>query len=169
MAKWTLFSKKKEEDLTEEKQPQTTSAAEEPVSEPRQVYDENKKKQRRKPQDISKLTRNKVVQIRMTEGEVARFKQAAEEADMSLADFVMACIDQSPIVIVKGVPNLLLELRKQGVNLNQMARIANEKRNVNAADIQNLAENIAMTRQMVMDFCRDWDAQIVSLKTKKEG
>ena len=169
MAKWSLFSKKNEEDLREEKQPQATPAAEEPVSESAQNYGEKKKKRRGKPQDMTKLRRNKTVQIRMTESEVARLKQAAGEANMSMADFIMACIDQSPVVVVKGVPTLLLELRKQGVNLNQVARIANEKRHVTADDVQILAETVARTRQLVMDFCNDWDAQIVGTKTKKEG
>lgn len=169
MAIWPLFSNKKDEDIPEEKQPQATSAVENPVSEPAQIYEEKKKKRRGKPQDMSRLRRNKTVQIRMTESEVARLKQAAGEANMSMADFIMACIEQSPVVVVKGVPTLLLELRKQGVNLNQVARIANEKRNVTADDVQILAETVARTRQLVMDFCNDWDAQIIGTKIKKEG
>lgn len=38
------------------------------------------KKRRGKPQDRSKLTRNKMVQIRMTEKEVSRLKEAAAAA-----------------------------------------------------------------------------------------
>ena len=46
------------------------------------------KKRRGKPQDRSKLTRNKIVQIRMTEEEVSRLKEAAvfkQKSDKAVA------------------------------------------------------------------------------------
>lgn len=143
--------------------PAVTPEEEQPQAEP--AAEETRKKRRK--QDLSKLTRNKVVQIRLTEEEVATLKGTASDAGMTLADFVMACCREKPIVTVTGVPELVLELRRQGTNLNQLARAANEQQDVRGLDLQAAAAGAGMASQTVVDFCLRWEAEIQSMNEKK--
>lgn len=106
--------------------------------------EKSKKKRRGKPQDFSKLTRNKIVQIRMTEEEVARLKGAASAADMTLADFVLAGVDQSRLVVLPGGLAIRKELFRVGLNLNQALRLAHAARKEGrTADMKSVLEAVA--------------------------
>ena len=151
MAAWKPFAKKKEPEVTpaepivtpEEKQLPPEPAAAAPAR-PVLEEEESKKKRRGKPQDFSKLTRNKTVQIRMTEEEVTRLKEAAAAADMTLADYVLAGVDQSRLVILPGGLEIRKELFHEGRNLNQALYLAHAARKEGRpADLQSIMEAVA--------------------------
>ncbi len=131
-----------------------------------------KKKSRRKPQDRSKLTRNKVVQIRMTEEEVAKLKAAAAAAGMSMADYIMAGIDQSRIVKVPGAANIRKNLFRSGYNLNQAVKLGNiAKREGQPVDMDSIMEAIGKLNEVfgrLDGFLLKWDAHVEE-ELKKEG
>ena len=152
MAAWNPFAKKKEPEVKpapptvtpeKEKQLPPESPAAAPV-EPVLEEEESKKKRRGKPQDFSKLTRNKTVQIRMTEEEVARLKEAAKAADMTLADFVLSGVDQKRFVALPGGLEIRKELFREGKNLNQALYLAHlARKEGRPADLQSIMDAVA--------------------------
>lgn len=81
--------------------------------------------------------RDKLLQIRMTENEQKKFDaEYAKTRYNSRADFVMALIDDKPIVVVESLAPIILELRRQGNNINQMAHRINA---VNGVDVQPMS------------------------------
>lgn len=119
---------------------------------------------RRKPQDRSKLTRNSQVQIRLTEAEVARLKAAAQENDMTLADFVMSSIHQRRRIVVPGAGELRAELIRVGINLNQalkFAYIMREERNaVDIVSIEHTSNQVADTLEKLNAWLTMWDVYL---------
>lgn len=149
----------------EEKQPQAVPAAETPApAEPAQDENSKKKKRRGKPQDRSKLTRNRVVQIRMTEEEVTELKSAAAAAGMSLADYVMAGVHQSRVIKIPGAVQIRSELIREGRNLNYALMLANTARKEGKpADLQSIQAAVAKVEDnldRLTELLLKWDADI---------
>lgn len=128
-------------------------------------------KRRGKPQDRSKLTRSKVVQIRMTEEEVSRLKEAAAAAGMSMADFVMSGIEQRVVVKIPGAARLRLEVVRCHYDLNQankLSRLAyNEGKPVDAQGILETSKKLGDVLDNIDGFIKKWDADITE-KLEKE-
>ncbi len=122
------------------------------------------KKRRGKPQDRSKLTRNKAVQIRMTAEEVSRLKEAAAAAGMSMVDFVMAGIEQRRVIKVPGAAKLRLELVRCHYDLNQANRLGNaaqkEGTPVDMGSILEASKKLVDVLGMIDDIVKKWDADI---------
>lgn len=139
---------------------------------PAELVPGKKKKRRGKPQDMSRLTRNKVVQIRMTEQEVAELKEAAAAANMTLADFVMAGIHQSRRIVIPGALEIRKELFREGRNLNQAVRLANAaKREGRPADLQSIqaaAAKVQDNLDRLAELLIKWDVDLTE-ETRKEG
>jgi hypothetical protein len=125
---------------------------------------EKKRKKRNKPQDRTRLTRNKVVQIRLTEDEVAELKAAAGAADMSMADYIMAGLNQSRRITLPGGGQILHELNKEGNNLNQAVMICHaavkEEREPDITALLQAAERIEQAAQDLIDLQRRWDIEM---------
>ena len=70
--------------------------------------------------------RNKQLWLGMTEAEQKLFDdEYIKSGCKSRADFVLRLLADKPIVVVTDMTDILTELRRQGTNLNQLARIAN--------------------------------------------
>lgn len=130
---------------------------------------EEKKKKRTIPQDDAKRTRNSQVKIRLTEEEVAELKAAASAAGISLADFVMASAKNKPIVICKHIPGLLVELRRQGANLNQVVHLAQQTKVLNIWAVERAAESCEKTQIKIREFCEKWDVKTTPIKLRSEN
>lgn len=137
-------------------------AAAAPASEPEMKTE--KRKKRSKPQDRTRLTRNKVVQIRLTEDEVTELKAAAGAAGMSMADYIMAGLNQSRRITLPGGGQILHELNKEGNNLNQAVMIchaaAKDGREPDIAALQKAADRIEQAAQDLIDLQRRWDIEM---------
>lgn len=128
------------------------------------------KKRRGKPQDYSKLKRNSQVKIRLTEEEIRRLKAAAADADMSMADYIMAGIDQSRRIVVTGAPELRKEVFRVGKNLNQSLMLAyTARKEGQPVDLQNLEKAAAKAEdvlEQLVELLIKWDA-VLEKETKK--
>ena len=129
---------------------------------------EEKKKKRTNPQDDTKRTRDHQVKIRLTAEEVADLKAAASAAGVSLADFVMASVKNKPIVICKYIPGLVVELRRQGANLNQVVRLAQQTRVLNIWAVERAAESCEKTQTKIIEFCEKWDVRTSPIKLRSD-
>jgi hypothetical protein len=73
-------------------------------------------------------TRGKALSLRMTEDEhrfVLEKMQAAKRKNQT--DFFLEVLRDKPIIVVEEIAAVLAELKRQGSNLNQVARSLNER------------------------------------------
>lgn len=136
---------------------------------------EQKKKRRGKPQDYTKLTRNSQVKIRLTEDEVAKLKSAAAAANMSMADFIMAGIDQERRIVLPGGGKIRTELYREGKNLNQALMLCHKAmREGQQPDIASVMAAVAKVEQnldRLAELIGNWDIDISQkvMQQRKEG
>lgn len=69
-------------------------------------------------------------QLRLTPSEKEKLTEKAAEARMSVSDYVAELIDKKKVINEKTIFSLIYEIRKIGVNINQIAYIGNSQRYV---------------------------------------
>lgn len=66
-----------------------------------------------------------IVTVRMTPKVKEQLRQRAQNANMTLTDYLCICSLGREIVRVDGLDDILSELKAQGRNLNQLTTLAN--------------------------------------------
>ena len=69
--------------------------------------------------------KTEIVTVRMTPKIKAQLQQRAQEANMTLTDYLCICGLGQEILRVEGLDAVLSELKAQGRNLNQLTTLAN--------------------------------------------
>lgn len=84
--------------------------------------------------DMQKRTRNKAITLRMTEDEYNFFQGKMETAKQkNQTDFFLAVLRKRKIMVVEDLRPALIELKRQGNNLSQIARQLHEGTEFGAA------------------------------------
>lgn len=76
----------------------------------------------KKRQDDSKRKRRNSIIIRLSDEELAELNKATEKSGLTRTDFFMKVLHGANIVVIPDLQNVFVELKKQGVNLNQALR-----------------------------------------------
>ena len=71
-------------------------------------------------------TRPKQIVIRVSEEELAQIKEKVEQSGKSQQQYIIEALTQSNIVNLDGLKEIYPELKRQGNNLNQIAKKLNE-------------------------------------------
>ena len=79
------------------------------------------------PMRVKKTER---LQLRLTPAEKEKLTEKAAAARMSASDYIAELIDKKKVINEKTIFSLIYEIRKIGVNINQIAYIGNSQRYV---------------------------------------
>lgn len=85
----------------------------------------SKNKKKRSEKDI-KRTRNKSFNIRFTEEEFEKVNDKILKSKLNRTDFILKCVEDKDVIIIENLTESIVEFRRQGVNINQMAKAINE-------------------------------------------
>ncbi|MCD8090186.1 MAG: MobC family plasmid mobilization relaxosome protein [Clostridiales bacterium] len=89
--------------------------------------------------------RNERLYVMVTKEEKEAIKQKMSKLGMTnLGDFVRLCLTVNPIVHidVSKINELIYEINKIGVNINQIAKAANTSKNVYQSDIEDVKQQL---------------------------
>ena len=78
--------------------------------------------------------RNKQLKIYLSDDEYEKFIEQVNNSKLSQTDFFIKCITKKKIIVIDGLKETLVELKRIGVNINQLSK------NLNSGIFQN-AEN----------------------------
>ena len=88
--------------------------------------------------------RDKTLTIRLTESEKALIEKKAKRANMNFTEYIIAVSNRSKINVAEDAKPLLVELKRIGNNINQIAM----KINSGAVSSYNFTEVINMQRKI---------------------
>ena len=88
--------------------------------------------------------RDKTLTVRLTESEKALIEKKAKRANMNLTEYIIAVSNKSKINVTEDTKPLLVELKRIGNNINQIAM----KINSGALSSYNFTEVINMQRKI---------------------
>jgi hypothetical protein len=97
--------------------------------------------------------RNCRVEVCFTRDELSALSKKAKKAGLSIGGFIRRSVDGQ--VIKAGppadVPQLILEVRRVGANLNQLTTLANSRGFADGPQYQRLADEIRRTEKLIVD------------------
>lgn len=82
--------------------------------------------------------KNRKMSIRVSDAEWTKIHDKAQQANMSLTDYVVACCLGKRIVTIDGLNEVIRQQKAVGRNLNQLTTLANMGR-VKAVHLEELA------------------------------
>ena len=69
--------------------------------------------------------KNKKLSIRISDADWQRFHEKAEQADMTLTEYITDCCLGKQIVVIDGLDEVIRQQKAIGRNLNQLTTLAN--------------------------------------------
>lgn len=75
---------------------------------------------------MANKTRPKQLSFRVSEEEYKQLQKKISESGKNQQEYILSCVLEKPIVNTDGIKELLPEMKRQGNNLNQIAKKLNE-------------------------------------------
>ena len=79
----------------------------------------------RKESGFTLKKKTTIITARLTSSEKAAIQKRAKKAKMTMTDYIIQCALGKEIIQVEGLDEILSELKAQGHNINQLAKLAN--------------------------------------------
>lgn len=71
------------------------------------------------------MKKDKQIHIRLTNEDYNYIKQKSKTANLNMTEFIMKAIRNKRIVVIVGYKEVFNEIRKIGININQIAKKSN--------------------------------------------
>ena len=97
--------------------------------------------------------KNKKLSIRISEADWQRFHEKAEQADMTLTEYIMDCCLGKQIVVIDGLDEVIRQQKAVGRNLNQLTPLANMGK-VKTVYLKELANAYAQVGSLLSDILK---------------
>ena len=93
--------------------------------------------------------RTKQIVIRMTDEEYDLVKAKVEQSGKTQQEFLIRSCTGKKIVVVDGIRELTIELKRIGTNLNQIARAVNQGQLENGVDLSEIEKGLSDVWQLL--------------------
>lgn len=80
-------------------------------------------------------TKDKQVKFWANDKELEQIKKKVEKSKLSQQEYLLKCALDKEIIVVEDLQKIFIELKRQGTNLNQIAKI------INSGEMHHVAEN----------------------------
>ena len=97
--------------------------------------------------------KNRKLSIRISDADLQQFHDRAEQAEMSLTDYVTACCLGKRIVVIDGLDELIRQQKAVGRNLNQLTTLANMGK-VKTVYLKELTDAYAQMSSLLSDILK---------------
>ena len=97
--------------------------------------------------------KNRKLSIRISDADWQQFHDKAEQANMTLTEYVTACCLDKQIVIIDGLDEVIRQQKAIGRNLNQLTTLANMGK-VKAVYLQELTVAYARVSSLLSDILK---------------
>lgn len=104
--------------------------------------------------------RSEILKLRLTQEEFDYITEQAKLAQMSKTDYLLKVAHDRPAVVIEDIPALLVELRRQGVNLNQLTRLAHQTQSTDLPQIEEVLISCELAQNSLLDLCAEWDIKL---------
>ncbi len=88
--------------------------------------------------------KNKHFNFRVNEEEYNKIKSKIGKSKLSTSEYLLKTAMEKEIIVVSGLEEVIIQLRKIGNNINQLTKLSNQGRitNVNLEDVKEEMKNI---------------------------
>lgn len=94
------------------------------------------------------------VETRMNDEELKIYQKLVEKSKLSKQEYNLNCLLNKKIVVVDGIVDLALQIRKIGVNINQIVHLANSVQEVSDDKVNELDIHVKEVWNLLNDFVK---------------
>lgn len=99
--------------------------------------------------------KNRKLSIRISDADLQQLHDRAEQAGMSLTEYVTACCLGKRIVVIDGLDEVIRQQKAVGRNLNQLTTLANMGK-VKTVYLKELTDAYAQVSSLLSDILKIW-------------
>lgn len=96
----------------------------------------------------------------LTQGEKQLIADGARNAGMSRIDYILNSVKGTKVAVITSLQEVLIELSRQGNNLNQIARCLNQRGYVNHTTIEKTCQSCRNAYQQLVNFVDHHDVKL---------
>lgn len=97
--------------------------------------------------------KNRKLSIRISDADWQRFHDKAEQADMTLTEYITDCCLGKQIVVIEGLDEVIRQQKAIGRNLNQLTTLTNMGK-VKTVYLQELTDAYAQVGSLLSDILK---------------
>ena len=97
--------------------------------------------------------KNRKLSVRISDADLQQVHEKAEQANLSVTDYVTACCLGKEIVVIDGLDEVIRQQKGIGRNLNQLTTLANMGK-VNVVYLQELTDAYAAVSSLLSDILK---------------
>lgn len=86
--------------------------------------------------------RNRKMTFRLTQEEYERIKSKVKESGLSQQQFLLKTALEKEIIYIKEFQSLIFQIKKIGININQIAKHCNETGAISKDDMKEIKEGV---------------------------
>ena len=83
-----------------------------------------------------------VILLRCYKKEKEELREKAKQSNMNMSEYIIALSENKKIIVAQGLPQLSYEIKKIGVNINQIAMVANSQKFVNEHQLERVLKEM---------------------------
>ena len=91
-----------------------------------------------------KQNKNKHFNFRVNENEYNKIKSKIEKSKLNTSEYLLKTAMNKEIIVIEGLEEIIIQLRKIGNNINQLTKLCNQGRltNINLEDVKKEMKSI---------------------------
>ena len=91
-----------------------------------------------------KQNKNKHFNFRVNEKEYNKIKSKIEKSELNTSEYLLKTAMNKEIIVIDGLEEIIIQLRKIGNNINQLTKLCNQGRltNINLEDVKKEMKSI---------------------------
>ena len=91
-----------------------------------------------------KQNKNKHFNFRVNEKEYNKIKSKIEKSELNTSEYLLKTAMNKEIIVIDGLEEIIMQLRKIGNNINQLTKLCNQGRitNLNLEDVKKEMKSI---------------------------
>lgn len=97
--------------------------------------------------DLLKENKNERIYLRVTSEEKELIIKSARSADMNISEYILCLVKKKRVVNIRGFPDLLYQIAKIGININQITAAINTKHSATIEEILNVQKLLNLVNE----------------------
>lgn len=87
------------------------------------------------------------IHFRVTSEEKELITKSARSADMNISEYILCLVKKKRVVNIRGFPDLLYQIAKIGININQITAAINTKHSATIEEILNVQKLLNLVNE----------------------
>ena len=94
-----------------------------------------------------KENKNERIYLRVTSEEKELITKSARSADMNISEYILCLVKKKRVVNIRGFPDLLYQIAKIGININQITAAINTKHSAAIEELLNVQKLLNLVNE----------------------